>query len=97
VARDVGAGAALGALDERLASREGLARQWGGGMPAGRVAAAARAAVDHPRDPAAARRAAAGAGGEPAFAGALVGLAAGADPKECDPGLLGLARPLSMG
>jgi len=97
LARDVGAGAALGALEERLASREGLARQWGGGMPAGRVAAAARAAFTHPRDPAAARRAAAEAGGEPAFAGALVGLAAGVDPKGCDPGLVGLARPLSTG
>jgi dephospho-CoA kinase len=97
LARDVGAGAALEALEERLVSREAPARRWGGLPPSGRVTSAARAAAAHPRDPAAARRAAAAAGGEPAFAGALVGLAAGVAPEGCGPEVRGLARLLSTG
>jgi dephospho-CoA kinase len=94
VARDVAAGAPLEAVGVRLAARDRRARRWGGAPPPERGAAAARAAAGHRGEPEPARRAAEAEGGEPAFAGALVGLAGGTALPAAG-GLVDLARRLS--
>jgi len=84
----------LEGLTGRLSGWEPEARRWGGAPPAGRVASALGAAVAHPGEPSLARRAAEAAGAEPALAGALVGLVAGAPVEGSDAGLVSLSRRL---
>jgi dephospho-CoA kinase len=89
-AREAAAGAGLDEVRRRLPEWEVRARRWGRSAPPARVARAVEAAARHSGDPAAARKAAAAEGAEPAFAAALVGLAGKTPVGEADPGLVAL-------
>jgi len=86
----VASSGSLRPLEDRSGEAESRARRWGGVNPGPRVRRALDAAVAHPDDPGAARATAEGAGGEPALAGALVGMAQGVDPADADPALVDL-------
>jgi dephospho-CoA kinase len=96
-ARTVAAGARLDEVPRRLREWGGTARRWGRSAPPDRVERAAEVAARHPTDAAAARAAATAAGAEPAFAGALVGLAGRISVEEADPALVALLDRLAGG
>jgi dephospho-CoA kinase len=93
-ARAAALSGSLEGLHERLSEWEPAARRWGGEPPPSRIANAVRAAVAHAKTPTAARRAAETAGAEPALAGALVGIVAGAPAGGANAGLVSLAERL---
>ena len=82
-------------LPERLHGWAPAAIRWGDTLPARRVEAAIEAAALAPRAPAEARRLSLAAGGEPALAGALVGLATGETGGALPPAIAGLAHRLT--
>lgn len=69
-------------LEARARVQQALAARWGGGAASAQLVPVFRASLRHPEDPAAARAAAAATGGDPALAGALVGVARGASAGE---------------
>jgi dephospho-CoA kinase len=83
------------ALPERLPGWAPDAIRWGDALPARRVLAAIEAAARAPRAPAEARRQSLAAGGEPALAGSLVGLATGEAGGPLPPAIAVLAHRLS--
>jgi dephospho-CoA kinase len=93
-ARATAGGAGLDEVLRRLPEWEEEARRWGRSVPPARVARAVEAAARYSTDAAAARAAAASAGGEPALAGALVGLAGSAAVEGADPSLAALVDRL---
>lgn len=88
-------GEALAALAGQLEEWTRVAMRWGGAVPPARVEGGASAAASFPRDCHQARGLAARLGCEPAFAGALVGLAGGAAGEAVEAGIAQLARQLS--
>lgn len=82
---DVSRGGPLEGLTERLPSLFPLAVRWGGAPPPQRIGEAVRAAIRHAGDAGAAREAARAAGGEPALAGGLVGIAGTAPAPRFQP------------
>jgi dephospho-CoA kinase len=94
-ARETVLAGSLDGLPDRLSEWEPDALRWGGASPSARIATAVRAAATHAGDPSAARAAAEAHGAEPALAGALVGLTAGAAAGVSDSGLASLAGRLS--
>ncbi len=94
-AHGVASSGSLRSLEDRSGEAESRARRWGGANPGPRVPHALEAAVAHPDDPGAARATAEAAGGEPALAGALVGMAQGVDPADADPALVDLVADIA--
>lgn len=84
----------LDGLSDRLSEWEPEAGRWGGAAPPARIASAVRAAAAHAREASSARAAAEAKGAEPALAGGLVGLVAGAPAAGAEPRLATLARRL---
>ncbi len=87
-------GEALASLPGRLGTWTAVASRWGEAAPPLRVERAVSAAASPPHDCLAARRLAERLGGEPSFAGSLVGLAGGAPPGTADAEITLLARRL---
>jgi dephospho-CoA kinase len=94
-ARRVASSGSLRPLEDRSGEAESRARRWGGANPGPRVRRALDAAAGHPDDAEAARAAAEASGAEPAFAGALVGMAKGVAEEEADEVLVRLVRGLA--